>query len=227
MFNSPFMNFFMPGMFQPFMPINNFWQTNPFMNYSMPSNNSVFNIGFNNRNYSSGSIFDNNKSSYSDNSTEDTRTLEDRIKLNVKTETSSSEKNKETVLGAEYNKKNGKMLAKNVLAGLPDNRDPNNPLCARYVKRAIVKSGLGPYINGNGEYCQYILRSNSNFKEVDAKGSDLSSLPAGCIIVYDKYDAGYGEDGHVEITLGDGRACSDIITPKIHESDNAHVFVPV
>ena len=55
----------------------------------------------------------------------------------------------------------------------------------------------------------------------------MSKLPAGCIIVYDRYDGGYGKDGHVEITLGDGRACSDVITEKIEPSDNTYVFIPV
>ena len=103
----------------------------------------------------------------------------------------------------------------------------NYPLCAKYVKEAIRDVGLGPYINGNGEYCKYILRTNPNFKETKVKGEDFKNLPAGCIIVYDKYDAGYGKDGHVEITLGDGRACSDVITEKIEPSKHAYVFIPV
>ena len=97
----------------------------------------------------------------------------------------------------------------------------------KYVKEAIRDVGLGPYINGNGEYCKYILRTNPNFKETKVKGEDFKNLPAGCIIVYDKYDAGYGKDGHVEITLGDGKACSDVITEKIEPSKHAYVFIPV
>lgn len=130
-----------------------------------------------------------------------------------------------TINGIEYNKKNGEKLAKRVLEGLPSHR--TYPLCARYVKQAIKDVGLGPYINGNGEYCKYILRANPNFKETEIAGKDLSKLPAGCIIVYDRFDAGYGKDGHVEITLGDGRACSDVITENIEPSDNAYVFIPV
>ena len=105
--------------------------------------------------------------------------------------------------GIEYNAQKGQALADRILAGLPE------------------------YINGNGEYCKYILRTNPNFKETKIKGDNLKNLPAGCIIVYDKYDSGYGKDGHVEITLGDGRACSDVITEKIEESKHAYVFIPV
>ena len=140
-------------------------------------------------------------------------------------EENSKETSRTKINGKEYNEQKGQALAERVLAGLPEYR--NYPLCARYVKEAIRDVGLGPYINGNGEYCKYILRANSNFKEIKVKGNDLKKLPAGCIIVYDKYDAGYGKDGHVEITLGDGRACSDVITEEIEPSNNCYVFIPV
>lgn len=151
-------------------------------------------------------------------------------KNNSSVETSNKEEtlnetSRITINGIEYNAQKGQALADRILAGLPEYR--NYPLCAKYVKEAIRDIGLGPYINGNGEYCKYILRGNTNFKETKVKGEDLKNLPAGCIIVYDKYDAGYGKDGHVEITLGDGRACSDVITEKIEVSDNAYVFIPV
>ncbi len=161
--------------------------------------------------------------------------LEDVLLVDQKTKPSSIQtlpkeetvikKKSITINGIEYNKKNGEMLAKRIIEGLPEHR--NYPLCARYVKQAIRDVGLGPYINGNGEYCKYILRANPNFKETKIAGKNLSKLPAGCIIVYDRFDAGYGKDGHVEITLGDGRACSDIITEEIEPSDNAYVFIPI
>ncbi len=142
-----------------------------------------------------------------------------------KEETTSKDTSRIKINGIEYNSQKGQALAERILAGLPEYRD--YPLCARYVKEAIRDVGLGPYINGNGEYCKYILRANPNFKETKVKGDYLKNLPAGCIIVYDKYDSGYGKDGHVEITLGDGRACSDVITEKIEPSDKAYVFIPV
>lgn len=138
----------------------------------------------------------------------------------------TSKKTSRTIInGIEYNAQKGQALADRILAGLPEYR--NYPLCAKFVKEAIRDVGLGPYINGNGEYCKYILRANPNFKETKVKGEDFKNLPAGCIIVYDKYDAGYGKDGHVEITLGDGRACSDVITEEIEPSKYVYVFVPV
>ena len=140
-------------------------------------------------------------------------------------EETSKKTSRTTINGIEYNAQKGQALAYRIIAGLPEYR--NYPLCAKYVKEAIRDVGLGPYINGNGEYCKYILRTNPNFKETKVKGEDFKNLPAGCIIVYDKYDAGYGKDGHVEITLGDGRACSDVITEKIEPSKHAYVFIPV
>lgn len=129
--------------------------------------------------------------------------------------------------GVNYNKEKGNALAQAVVECLPVDRDPQNPLCARYVKNALAKTGLSPYINGNGEYCKYILRANENFKEVNVKGEDLANLPRGSIVVYDANDAIYGKDGHVLVALGDGRGCSDIIENTIPKSDNAYAFIPI
>ena len=53
--------------------------------------------------------------------------------------------------GIEYNAQKGQALADRILAGLPEYR--NYRLCAKYVKEPIRDVGLGPYINGIGEYC--------------------------------------------------------------------------
>lgn len=136
----------------------------------------------------------------------------------------------------QYNSLKGEIFAENVLSGLPANRDPNNPLCARYVKNAMVRSGLGPYINGNGEFCKHIFRINPNFKEVKVSGEELSSLPKGSVVVYDANEQctdqngqpqQIGQDGHVTVALGDGKACSDVIEDEILKTDRAYVFIPV
>ncbi len=214
---NPFMNLFSQKYV---FPITGFVQ-----NSIIPTN--IFNPFVNtlyNQNLKNNSIFNFNGQFYNNHNIQETDNLSDRLVLTAKIKETQ---NSELLYGAKYNKNKGEILAANVLEGLPTNRDPYNPLCARYVKNAIVKSGLGPYINGNGEYCKYILRANPNFKEVNVPGKELSKLPAGCIIVYDKFDGGYGKDGHVEITLGDGRACSDIINNEISESDRAYTFIPV
>ena len=98
--------------------------------------------------------------------------------------------------------------------------------CATYVKNAIQKSGLGAYEYGDAYECANILKRNKNFKEISTNGLDLSTLPAGCVLVYDKGVAGYSSKyGHTEITLGNGQAVSDGVTNNIRQG--ARVFVPV
>ena len=98
--------------------------------------------------------------------------------------------------------------------------------CATYVKKAIEESGLGKYEYGHAYECANILKKNKNFKEISTKGLDLSKLPAGCVLVYGKKVAKYSPQyGHVEITLGNGKAASDGITNNIRQG--ARVFVPV
>ena len=133
-----------------------------------------------------------------------------------------------------YNKAKGQKLAQTIVENLPTDRDPDNPLCARYVKNAVQDCGLGEYVNGNGEYCKNIFRANPNFKEI--KSNDFSKLPAGSIVVYDAFDkvtypngstGKVGKDGHVLVALGDGRGCSDIMEDQIGYSKNAYTFIPV
>lgn len=98
-------------------------------------------------------------------------------------------------------------------------------LCATYVKMAIRDSGGGNYENGHAYQMTDILRKNKKFKQISTN-VDLKSLPAGCILVYGKGVAGYSSEyGHVEITLGDGRAASDALTTNLHKKPTA-IFIP-
>ena len=133
-----------------------------------------------------------------------------------------------------YNKAKGEKLAQKIVENLPTDRDPDDPLCAKYVKEAVQDCGLGEYINGNAEYCKYIFRANPNFKEI--KSDNFSELPAGSVVVYNAFDkvtypdgttGNVGKDGHVLIALGDGRGCSDILEDQIGYSKNAYSFIPV
>ena len=127
----------------------------------------------------------------------------------------------------------GKVLYQNALAGIPSEK-PNPPMCARYVKNAIVNSGLGVYELGNGEQTKYMLRKNPNFREVAVKGEDLKNLPEGTVITYDAFDSAVdengqlynvGENGHVVIKGKGEYAISDRFEDFIIPSDNAHTFV--
>lgn len=99
--------------------------------------------------------------------------------------------------------------------------------CAKYVKNAIAAAGLGNRVSGNAYEMINILRRNRNFKEIPVGSVDLKKLPAGCILVYGKGQAGYSKRyGHTEITTGTGRAVSDGITNNIRNGVTA-IFIPV
>lgn len=99
--------------------------------------------------------------------------------------------------------------------------------CARFVKTAISDANLGSYKSGHAYQMSSILRNNKNFKEISTKDVDVSELPAGCILVYNKGAQGYNKDyGHTEITTGDGRAVSDGITKHLTKKPSA-IFMPV
>lgn len=138
---------------------------------------------------------------------------------NVKVNTST---NLAEINEVGYNSEKGGALAKDVAQHAVGFRGD----CALYVRKALDRTGLGTGERGNG--CEYssILSRNPNFKEVSAKSLNLSSLPAGCILVYDKGVAGYDKEaGHVEVTLGNGQAVSDGVTNNIR--NGARVFIPV
>ena len=106
----------------------------------------------------------------------------------------------------------------------PANKFTSN--CALYVKAAIRDAGLGAYKSGHGYQMASIMRRNKNFKEISPTEYNVNSLPAGCVLVFDRGAQGYNKKyGHVEITTGDGRAVSDGITRNLKQP--SAVFVPV
>lgn len=121
-----------------------------------------------------------------------------------------------------YNPDKGSKLAK---AALSNARGFGGD-CAMYVRFALEQTGLYNGMRGDGADYVNILSKNKNFKEISTNGLNLRSLPAGCILVYDRGVAKYSKTaGHVEITTGTGKAVSDGITNNIRPG--AHVFVPV
>ncbi len=135
-----------------------------------------------------------------------------------------------------YNQAKGECLVENALRGLPD-VPPDPPMCARYVKNAVVNSGLGNYVYGDGEDSKYMFRANMNFREIPASGEELQKLPAGTPIVYDAgtpvyysdgSEAKIGEYGHVMFALGDGRNGVDDRVQEIPMADShVYAFIPV
>lgn len=121
-----------------------------------------------------------------------------------------------------YSSKKGKKLAEAALS----NQVGFTGYCAKYVRMALEKTGLGNGMRADAADYNTVLSMNKNFKEISANGLNLSSLPAGCILVYDRGVSGYSSKyGHVEITTGSGQAVSDGITTNIRPG--ARVYVPV
>lgn len=202
------------------------WNELPSANFSMPSvfDNNIFansNISTNNiwnspleYNFSTPPINLNSNINWSNNTTWNTSSIGDSFCLNNRNKANFSMK--------EYNSKAGERLASIALR----NQIGFKKQCARYVKNAIVEAGLGKYENGHGYQMASIMRRNKNFKEVSPTAYDVKSLPAGCILVFDRGAQGYNKKyGHVEITTGDGRAVSDGITRNLKQP--TAVFVPV
>lgn len=228
---------FMPSFmnFSAFTPISN-WNFSMFNDWNMPSlfNFSPFgnNFGFNNSSLSTSiwndvpscstptfdsfslSTFDNSYKLPSTGIKTTTKIESDNIRLSTKVN-SSVLKN--------YNANAGKKLAQIALYGSTGTRGK----CAKYVKNAIVRSGLGEYEWGHAYQMTSILRNNPNFKEISPRSVNLKDLPAGCVLVYNKGVGGYSKDyGHTEITTGNGSAVSDHVTKKLKQTPSA-IFMPV
>lgn len=122
-----------------------------------------------------------------------------------------------------YSAQKGYQLAKNATS----NAIGFTGYCARYVKSAISNTGLGKYESGNACDLLYTMRKNKNFKEISPEGVNLKTLPAGCVLVYDKGVAGYSSKyGHTEITTGTGKAVSDGVTNNLYKKPTA-IFMPI
>ena len=112
------------------------------------------------------------------------------------------------------------------LAGVArDNSVGFTGYCARYVKTAISDAGLGNYEYGHAYQMDDILRRNNNFREIPAS-TDVRSLPAGCVLVFNQGSRGYSSSyGHTEITDGKGHGISDGVTHNLRQPDA--IFMPV
>lgn len=101
--------------------------------------------------------------------------------------------------------------------------------CSRHVSNGLARTGLGHERTASAHMMDTELDNNPNFRRITVSSQEeLRSLPAGCVVVYEAGAAGYNKThGHIEVTLGDGTACSDGITRNMRYSDRMSVFVPV
>lgn len=116
----------------------------------------------------------------------------------------------------------------NLLANIALNRAPGEiGYCAKYVQEAINLAGLGGQTRANANQMANILRENPNFKEISTENTNVNSLPAGCVLVYDSYVRNDEETyGHTEFTTGDGHGVSDGITDTLNPNPSS-IFIPV
>ena len=131
-------------------------------------------------------------------------------------------------LGA-YNKEMGEMLAENALdvAGTTGwcLRGVNNSLEDTYGQRLSFNAAYQAIPALQGKVAGYEDLA-AQFQEVEVSRDELSSLPAGAIVVWDRSEG--HEYGHISIALGDGRESSDHITTQMTNRDaKYHVFIPV
>ena len=131
-------------------------------------------------------------------------------------------------LGA-YDSEMGELLAENALnvAGTTGwcLRGVNNSLEDTYGQRLSFGAAYQAIPALQGKVAGYEDLA-SQFQEVEVSRDELSSLPAGSIVVWDRSEG--HEYGHISIALGDGRESSDHITTQMTNRDaEYHVFIPV
>ncbi len=116
----------------------------------------------------------------------------------------------------------------NILVNIANNRAVGNVgYCAKFVQEAISLAGMGECTGANANEMIGTLRANPNFKEISTKDIDVKTLPAGCILVYDKFVRNGTEPfGHVEFSRGNGSGISDGVTASLHPNPSA-IFIPV
>ena len=115
----------------------------------------------------------------------------------------------------------------NLLTNIAENRAVGEVgYCAKFVQEAIALAGLGACTGAHAYEMTNTLRYNPNFREISAD-TDVNTLPAGCILVYDKCSRNSDEIyGHTEFTRGDGTGISDGISSSLTPNPSA-IFIPV
>lgn len=117
----------------------------------------------------------------------------------------------------------GRRLAKEALQESTDGDSPGG-LCARDVKTALRQVGIQLPL-GDAWKMAEPLAKHPKFREVKVSKSELSKLPPGAIVVWDK-GAGLPY-GHISIALGDGREASDRLRKQMLLNTSFRVFMPL
>ena len=103
--------------------------------------------------------------------------------------------------------------------------------CAHYVNDALEANGINPQRDNHAYTRAEVLRNNENFTEVRIfSEQDLSKLPAGSIVVYQRGVSGYhSEHGHTFTATGNGGGASDHFQSNLkfpEDGEGISAFVP-
>lgn len=120
----------------------------------------------------------------------------------------------------------GTAWGKKLAADAEANANGPGGWCLKWVSQSLARNGVSGIGGASAYMAADQLAKNSHFKEVKGvSDADLSNLPAGCVVVWDR---GNGhEHGHICISLGDGREASDKIRNMTHNYGTSfRVFQP-
>ena len=149
----------------------------------------------------------------------------------IKKEITNNDTNFKDILkkkGVEYNASVGHKVTE---YAIDKALGKSNKDCALYVSDAFENTdnsiGGGHAFEKKSE----LEKRNQDFTKIEISSSkELTQLPAGSVVVYDKGVCGYHDEfGHVFIATGNGKGVSDFIQNNLHYPDNGKgisVYIP-
>lgn len=139
-----------------------------------------------------------------------------------KNDTNFAEQLKEK--GVQYNAELGHNLAKYTI----NHTTGETGRCAHYVNNALEEYNINAKRDNHAYTRANVLAADNNFTEIEIKSeTDLKSLPAGSVVVYDKGACNYSDEhGHVFIATGNGGAGSDHLQNSIKFGSGVRAFIP-
>lgn len=118
----------------------------------------------------------------------------------------------------------GDRLAQSTLDAAATNRQLSKRRCYHFVKEGLAAEGVN--LQGRSAYqAANQLARDDRFTEVRVQRNQLSELPAGSVVVWNKTKK--HANGHISVSLGDGREVSDRIRTQTEAYQSSfRVFLP-
>ena len=119
----------------------------------------------------------------------------------------------------------GQRLAQSTLDAAAGNTNLRKMRCYKFVKAGLAAEGIE--VTGKSAYmaAPQLARSDQFQERRGVKPGELSELPAGAVVVWNKSKK--HPDGHISVALGDGREVSDRIRTQIEGyGTSVRVFIP-